>query len=107
MFTNPVPITVHRRSLALVVHYRAGDQEALASLLDELSGPVSAGATICSLVQWVIRALHERPVDPEAWLQDALMHLAAAEGDPQHAGGHSRHRYRVTVVGGAASHQFS
>ncbi|MGH4012201.1 MAG: hypothetical protein ACRDTH_29250 [Pseudonocardiaceae bacterium] len=80
MTTSPEhPARVHGRAIALVTHYRNGDPEALAALLDELSGPESAGATICSLVQWCCRLLDERPENPDQWLQAAALHLAQQE----------------------------
>lgn len=77
------PARVHGRAIALVTHYRAGDMQAVATLLDELhdGGVEITGATLASLTQLCSRVLDERPTDPDAWLQAALLHLAAAEGD--------------------------
>lgn len=76
------PAATHRRAIALVAHYRAGDMAAAATLLGELAGPGAAGAAIASLVQVCCRLLDERPADPDAWLADALLHLAQQEGNP-------------------------
>lgn len=79
--TTSHPAFVHGRSLAVVHHFRTGDLPAVAALLNELTSPVSAGATISSLVQVVNRLLDDRD-DGDQWLQAALLHLAQQEGDP-------------------------
>jgi hypothetical protein len=73
------PTAVHRRSVALVSHYRTGDLRAFAVLLDEIGNdPELTGAAIVSLVQLTSRVLDEQPEDPDAWLQASLVTLSQA-----------------------------
>lgn len=69
------PATVHGHTIAMVRHYRAGDMRTVRSLLGDLAEAEDSGAAIASLVQLVSRVLDDRPVDPDAWLDNARQTL--------------------------------
>jgi hypothetical protein len=69
------PAAMHRRTLALVRHYRNADIPALGALISELTEPDDAGAAIASLVQLVSWALDDHPLDADEWLDSVAQSL--------------------------------
>lgn len=74
------PATTHRRAVALVAQARAGDEQGQAAILGEIDDPYRLGATLVSLSQLVNRVLDEFAPDPDGWLRQAMLELAAVEG---------------------------
>ena len=72
---------IQRRTLALLYHFRAGDRDAVSSILAELSSPEESGAALASLLELVDEFLGLcDPADVETWLRGRMLELAAAEG---------------------------
>lgn len=73
------PAAMHRRTLALVRHYRNTDMAALGALISELTKLDDAGAAIASLVQLVSWALDDHPLDADDWLDSVAQSLSRTD----------------------------
>lgn len=78
---------IRRRTLALLFHYRAKDDDAVSTILRELSGPEESGAALAALVELVCEFLADcDPAHVETWLRTRMLALAAAEGEQDDVG---------------------
>lgn len=72
---------IMRRTLALLHHYRAGDHEAVSTILRELATPEGSAVTVAALLELVDEFLCScDPADVDVWLQSRMLQLAQAEG---------------------------